>query len=73
VLEAVLARWRWLGKVADARTPNGRNGFNALSRLMVDKTTTVSRNKLGRRIRHLDAIDIERVNQAILIFLGLAG
>ena len=53
--------------------PNERNGLNTLSRLMVDKITTVSKNKLGHRIGHLDAKDIERVNQAILIFLGLGG
>ena len=53
--------------------PNERNGLNTLSRLMVDKITTVPKNKLGRRIGHLDAKDTERVNQAILIFLGLGG
>jgi mRNA interferase MazF len=40
---------------------------------MVDKITTVPKNKLGHRIGHLDAKDMERVNQAILIFLGLGG
>ena len=54
-------------------SPNERNGLNTLSRLMVDKITTVPKNKLGRRIGHLNAKDIERVNQAILIFLGLSG
>jgi mRNA interferase MazF len=53
--------------------PNERNGLNALSRLMVDKITTVPKNRLGQRIGHLDAKDLERVNQAILIFLGLGG
>lgn len=53
--------------------PNERNGLNALSRLMVDKITTVPKNKLGRRIGQLDAIDMQRVNRAILIFLGLGG
>lgn len=53
--------------------PNECNGLNALSRLMVDKITTVPKNKLGHRIGHLDAKDMERVNQAILIFLGLGG
>ena len=53
--------------------PNERNGLNTLSRLMVDKITTVPKNKLGHRIGHFDAKDIERVNQAILIFLGLGG
>ncbi len=53
--------------------PNERNGLNTLSRLMVDKITTVPKNKLGHRLGHLDAKDIERVDQAILIFLGLGG
>jgi mRNA interferase MazF len=51
--------------------PNERNGLNTLSRLMVDKIATVPKNRLGHRIGHLDAKDIERVEQAILIFLGL--
>ncbi|MGB6660742.1 MAG: type II toxin-antitoxin system PemK/MazF family toxin [Xanthobacteraceae bacterium] len=38
---------------------------------LVDKITTVPKNKLGHRIGHLDAKDMERVNQAILVFLGL--
>ena len=53
--------------------PNERNGLNALSRLMVDKITTVPKNKLRQRIGRLDAKDMERVNRAILIFLGLGG
>jgi mRNA interferase MazF len=53
--------------------PNERNGLNALSRLMVDKITTVPKNKLRQRIGRLDAKDMKRVNRAILIFLGLGG
>ena len=53
--------------------PNERNGLGARSRLMVDKITTVPKNKLGQHIGHLDAKDMQHVNQAILIFLGLAG
>jgi mRNA interferase MazF len=53
--------------------PNERNGLNSLSRLMVDEITTVPKDKLGHRIGHLDVKDIERVDQAILIFLGLGG
>ena len=54
--------------------PNERNGLNALSRLMVDKITTVPKNKLRQRIGRLDAKDMERVDRAILIFfLGLGG
>ena len=53
--------------------PNERNGLHSLSQLMVDKITTVPKNKLGHRIGQLDVKDIERVDQAILIFLGLGG
>ena len=54
-------------------SPNERNGLNTLSVLMIDKITTVPKNKLGPRVGQLDAKHIERVNQAILIFLGLGG
>ena len=54
-------------------TPSAQNGLNTDSRLMVDKITTVPKNKLGQRIGELEADDMVRVNQAILIFLGLAG
>jgi mRNA interferase MazF len=56
-----------------AVTPSARNGLNVHSELMVDKITTVPKNKLGQRIGELEADDMARVNQAILIFLGLAG
>ena len=53
-------------------TPNARNGLASLSRLMVDKITTVAKNKLGARIGRLDDADIVRFNRAALVFLGLA-
>jgi mRNA interferase MazF len=52
--------------------PNDRNGLHAESSLMVDKITTVPKTKLGSRIGRLDDEDILRLNQAILVFLGLA-
>jgi mRNA interferase MazF len=39
---------------------------------MVDKLTTVSKEKFGSRTGRLEAEDILRLNQAILVFLGLA-
>ena len=53
--------------------PSDRNGLRAPSRLMADKVTTVPRSKLGRRVGRLDDEDVLRLNQAILVFLGLAG
>jgi mRNA interferase MazF len=52
--------------------PNERNGLRAASRLMVDKIATVSKSKLGSQIARLDDEDMLRLNQAVLVFLGLA-
>jgi mRNA interferase MazF len=53
-------------------TPNARNGLRAVCRLMVDKITTVPRTKIGMRVGRLDDEDVLRLNQAVLVFLGLA-
>ena len=53
-------------------TPNDRNGLGSVSRLMVDKLITVSKERLGERIGHLDDEHVVRLNRAILVFLGLA-
>jgi mRNA interferase MazF len=52
--------------------PNQRNGLRAPCRLMVDKITTVPKSKVGSHIGHLDDEDLLRLNQAMLVFLGLA-
>jgi mRNA interferase MazF len=52
--------------------PNERNGLCAACRLMVDKISTVPKTKVGARIGRLDDEDILRLNQAALVFLGLA-
>jgi mRNA interferase MazF len=53
-------------------SPSEENGLRAPSSMMVDKLTTVSREKLGSRIGKLGDEDIVRLNRAILVFLGLA-
>jgi mRNA interferase MazF len=53
--------------------PTPDNGLQAPSRLMVDKLTTVSRDKLGERIGRLSDEDLVRLNRALVLFLGLAG
>ena len=53
--------------------PNEGNGLRMVCRLMVDKITTVAKSKLGSRIGKLDERQILRLNQAMLLFLGLAG
>ena len=52
--------------------PSERNGLRSVSRLMVDKLTTVSRKSLGKRLGRLDDEHAVRLNRAILVFLGLA-
>jgi mRNA interferase MazF len=53
--------------------PKEENGLRAASRLMVDKLTSVPKNKLGRRVGRLDDETMVRLNRAMLVFLGLAG
>lgn len=53
--------------------PSETNGLKEPSRLMVDKVTTVPRDKLGERIGKLGEPDTQRLNRAILVFMGLAG
>ena len=52
--------------------PNERNGLRTACRLMVDKITTVPKTKVGTCVGRLDDEDILRLNQAVLVFLGLA-
>ena len=52
--------------------PDEQSGLRLVSRLMVDKITTVPRSKLAKRIGRLNDQDIIRLNQSMLVFLGLA-
>jgi mRNA interferase MazF len=52
--------------------PDEHNGLEKLSRLMVDKITTVPRVKLGKRIGRLASRDMTRLERAMLVFLGIA-
>ena len=53
--------------------PSAANGLRSASRLMVDKLTTVSRDKLGRHVGRLDEETMLRLNRAMIVFLGIAG
>ena len=55
-----------------AVAPSERNGLRTECRMMVDKITTVPKSKIGAHVGRLDDEDIVRLNQAILVFLGLA-
>jgi mRNA interferase MazF len=53
--------------------PSDTNGLREASSIMVDKVTTVSRDRLGKRIGRLADEDVVRLNRALLLFLGIAG
>lgn len=52
--------------------PSAENGLREVSRLMVDKLTTIPRAKLGERVGALSGADMLRLNRAIVVFLGVA-
>ena len=52
--------------------PNQQNGLRIPCQMMVDKITTIPKSKIGVQVGRLDDKDILRLNQAILVFLGLA-
>ena len=52
--------------------PTERNGLRSASRLMADKITTISKSKVGERVGRIDDEDMVRLNQAVMVFLGLA-
>jgi mRNA interferase MazF len=51
--------------------PRHTNGLRETSSIMVDKVTTVSRDRLDQRIGHLADADVVRLNRALMLFLGL--
>ena len=53
--------------------PTEQNGLREASSLMVDKLTTVHKERVGSKVGRLDDQDLVRLNRAILVFLGLAG
>jgi mRNA interferase MazF len=54
-------------------TPNSTNGLKNSSHLVVDKITTVLKDRLGSKVGRLGDADVTRLNRAIMVFLGLAG
>ena len=53
--------------------PTVRNGLRALSQVMIDKLTTVRRERMGATIGELDPETLTRVNRALALWLGIAG
>ena len=53
-------------------SPTPGNGLHEDCRVMVDKITTVRRERLSRRIGSLSTADMRRIDRAVLLFLGIA-
>ena len=56
-----------------AIAPSPENGLRETSYAMVDKVTTVKRDRLGRRVGALRTAEMAAVGQAMMMFLGLPG
>ena len=53
--------------------PTPENGLVCACDIMIDKLTTVPRERLGRKIGRLEDAHLLRVNRALVVFLGIAG
>lgn len=52
--------------------PNADNGLEKPSQIMVDKTQTIPREKIGKTFGRLDDESLLAVNRALAVFLGFA-
>jgi mRNA interferase MazF len=52
--------------------PSRRNGLRVVSQIMVDKVTTVRRQRLGRVVGHLEEDVMLRVSRALALWFGIA-
>ena len=52
--------------------PSENNGLQKISQIMIDKAQTLSREKIGKILGHLDDDDMLRVNRPLAVFLGFA-
>lgn len=52
--------------------PSRANGLRALSQLMIDKVTTVRRERIGQPIGHLENDTVLRVNRSLALWFGIA-
>jgi mRNA interferase MazF len=52
--------------------PTASNGLRVRSQVMADKPVTIRRERIGRRVGHLDERDMVRLNIALAFVMGLA-
>ncbi len=52
--------------------PNDANGLQVRSQIIADKPVTVRRERIGRTIGRLGAVEVRRLNLALAFVMGLA-
>lgn len=52
--------------------PNTKNGLELTSQIMIDKTHTISREKIGKAFGKVDEETMLAVNRSLAVFLGFA-
>lgn len=52
--------------------PTAENGLKKPSQIMIDKTATIRRAKIGRRIGVVDEETLLQISRALALFLGIA-
>jgi mRNA interferase MazF len=53
--------------------PSRRNGLRSVSQIMIDKVTTMRRERLGQTIGRLEDEAMVRVSRALMVWFGLVG
>jgi mRNA interferase MazF len=53
--------------------PSRRNGLRSVSQVMIDKITTVRRDRLGQTMGRLEDDTLARASRALMLWFGLAG
>jgi mRNA interferase MazF len=51
---------------------NDKNGLTRDSQVMIDKATTISRDKAGSRIGLIDSSAMLEIERCLAVFLGIA-
>lgn len=55
-----------------ALAPSADNGLARPSQVMIDKTMTVRRDRLGEILGHIAADDLLQIDRCLAVFLGIA-
>ena len=51
--------------------PTPHTGLRSVSQIMIDKITTIKRDKIGKAVGRIDDEAVRRVNRAIALWFGL--